>query len=248
MYQDKVLTDGLRELGIPYTDRQMDQLHVYYEMMVEKNKVMNLTGITEYDEVVVKHWLDSLCFAKVYLPLRKDGFCPKLIDVGTGAGFPGIPVKILFPEIEVLLLDSLQKRITFLQDIVKVLELDTISCVHGRAEELSIKPAYRETFDFAVSRAVARLNSLAEFCVPFVKEGGSFVSYKADASEEEIEESLYAIKTLGCAKPKVLSYVVPGSDLTRKLVVAQKISTTPGKYPRGGGKPLKAPLLQPVKR
>ena len=208
MYQDKVLTEGLRELGIPYTDRQLGQLHCYYEMMVEKNKVMNLTGITEYDEVVVKHWLDSLCFSKIYLPMRKEGFCPKLIDIGTGAGFPGIPIKILFPEIEVLLLDSLQKRITFLQDVVNTLELSTISCVHGRAEELSVKPAYRETFDFAVSRAVARLTSLAEFCIPFVKEGGVFVSYKADASEEEISESLYAMKTLGCAKPDILSYIV----------------------------------------
>ena len=247
MYQDNVLKEGLSKLGIPFTDNQIDQLHRYFEMMVEKNKVMNLTSITEYDEAVVKHFLDSLCFAMVYNDKRRDGFRPRLIDVGTGAGFPGIPIKIMFPEIEVLLLDSLQKRITFLQDVVNELDLESISCVHGRAEELSAKSAYRETFDFAVSRAVAKLNSLAEFCIPFVKPGGAFVSYKSDSSEEEIAESLFAIKTLGCAKPEILRYTVPCSDLPRRLVVASKVSATPSKYPRGAGKPLKSPLVQPGK-
>lgn len=247
MYQDTVLKEGLTKLGIPFNDNQIAQLHRYFEMIVEKNKVMNLTAITEYDEAVVKHFLDSLCFSMVYNEMRREDFHPRLIDVGTGAGFPGIPIKILFPEIQVLLLDSLQKRITFLQDVVNDLNLNTISCVHGRAEELSGKPAYRETFDFAVSRAVAKLNSLAEFCIPFVKVGGAFVSYKSDSSEEEISESLFAMKTLGCANPEILRYTVPCSDLPRRLVVANKISATPLKYPRGGGKPLKAPLVQPGK-
>lgn len=247
MYQDDILKKGLSELGISYTELQLDQLHRYYEMMVEKNKVMNLTSITEYDEVVIKHWLDSLCFSKVYSEKLKDGKTLRLIDIGTGAGFPGIPIKILFPEIEVVLLDSLQKRIIFLQDVVNELDLHTISCIHGRAEELSSKPEYREKFDFAVSRAVARLSSLSEFCIPFVKAGGLFVAYKSESADEEIEESFFAMKVLGCGTPEILRYTVPCSDLPRKLVVAKKVSSTPGKYPRGGGKPLKSPLLKPVK-
>lgn len=247
MYQDTILTEGLKELQIPYTDEMLSKLHRYYEMMVAKNQVMNLTSITEYEEVVVKHWLDSLCFAKVYNRKRKEGVSPRLIDIGTGAGFPGIPIKIFFPEIEVVLLDSLQKRITFLQDVVNELELHTISCIHGRAEELSGKALYRETFDYAVSRAVARLVSLSEFCIPFVKQGGEFVSYKSESTEEEIAESLYAMKTFGCSNPEILQYTVPGSDLPRRLVIAKKVSSTPGKFPRGGGKPLKAPLLKPDK-
>ena len=242
-YDDGNLIKGLQELKIPFTDDMLCKLHLYYEMMVAKNQVMNLTAITEYDEVVTKHWLDSLCFAKVYLPLRKDGFSPRLIDVGTGAGFPGIPIKIFFPEIEVLLLDSLQKRIVFLQDVVDKLELDTIYCVHGRAEELSRKESYRECYDFAVSRAVARLASLSELCIPFVKPGGRFVSYKTDSSAGETEESLFAIRSLGCNRPEVIQYQVPCSDLSRTLVSAMKVSSTPAKYPRGGGKPLKQPLL-----
>ncbi len=243
MYQDEQLRKGLDVLQISYTEEMIAKLHQYYEMMVEKNQVMNLTSITEYDDVVVKHWLDSLCFAKVYLSKRNSINNPRLIDIGTGAGFPGIPIKIFFPEIEVVLLDSLNKRIVFLQDVVDKLGMTSIYCVHGRAEELSNKPEYREGFDFAVSRAVARLVSLSELCIPFVKVGGMFLPYKSESSDEEINESLFAIKSLGCKLSKTLSFTIPTSDLPRKIVMIEKISSTSSKYPRGGGKPMKAPLL-----
>ena len=243
MYNDDRLKEGLNALSIPYTETMLTKLHQYYEMMVAKNQVMNLTAITEYDEVVVKHWLDSLCFAKVYLRRRKEGFSPKLIDIGTGAGFPGIPIKIFFPEIEVLLLDSLQKRIAFLQDVVNSLSLNAISCVHGRAEELGRKPEYREQYDYAVSRAVARLASLSEASLPFVKQGGLFVPYKSESADEEISEAGFAIRELGGKMSEILDYQIPTSDLPRKLVVVEKAKTTPSKYPRGGGKPFKAPLI-----
>lgn len=242
MKTDARLLAGLSELGIPYTEQMLEQLQTYYEMMVEKNKVMNLTAVTEKDEVITKHFLDSLCFAKVYLPKRKEGFSPRIIDIGTGAGFPGIPLKIFFPELKVVLLDSLQKRINFLQDVVSELGLDGISCIHGRAEELSSKAEYREKFDYAVSRAVARLASLSELCVPFVKEGGQFLAYKSEGAAEEIDEAGEALSTLGCRKVEVLTYSIPQSDLPRKMVVATKTHATPAKYPRGGGKPMKQPI------
>lgn len=242
MKTDARLLAGLSELGIPYTEQMLEQLQTYYEMMVEKNKVMNLTAVTEKDEVIAKHFLDSLCFAKVYLPKRKEGFSPRIIDIGTGAGFPGIPLKIFFPEIQIVLLDSLQKRIHFLQDVVSKLNLEGISCIHGRAEELSGKAEYREKFDYAVSRAVARLASLSELCVPFVKAGGQFLAYKSEGATEEIEEAGEALSTLGCKKVDILSYTIPESDLPRKLVVATKTTATPAKYPRGGGKPMKQPI------
>lgn len=242
MKTDARLLAGLSELGIPYTEQMLEQLQTYYEMMVEKNKVMNLTAVTEKDEVITKHFLDSLCFAKVYLPKRKEGFSPRIIDIGTGAGFPGIPLKIFFPELKVVLLDSLQKRINFLQDVVSELGLDGISCIHGRAEELSGKAEYREKFDYAVSRAVARLASLSELCVPFVKEGGQFLAYKSEGAAEEIDEAGEALSTLGCRKVEVLTYSIPQSDLPRKMVVATKTHATPAKYPRGGGKPMKQPI------
>ena len=243
MDRNELFCNGLKELGISYTDRQLDQMDRYYQMMVSKNQVMNLTSITEYDDVVVKHWLDSLCFAKVYNNRRKDTVSPKLIDIGTGAGFPGIPIKVFFPEISVLLLDSLQKRVRFLQDVVDELQLNTITCIHGRAEELSSKPEYRECFDYAVSRAVARFASLSELCIPFVKKGGCFLSYKSESSDEEILEGKPAVKTLGGSLLDVLSYTIPGSNLPRKLVLVEKTSPTPPKYPRGGGKPLKSPII-----
>ena len=242
MKTDTRLLAGLKELGIPYTDRMLEQLETYYEMMVEKNKVMNLTAVTEKDEVIIKHFLDSLCFAKVYMAERREGVSPRMIDIGTGAGFPGIPLKIFFPEIRIVLLDSLQKRINFLQDVVSELGLDGISCVHGRAEELSGKAEYREQFDYAVSRAVARLASLSELCIPFVKQGGRFLAYKSEGATEEIEEAGEALSTLGCKKVDILSYTIPESDLPRKLVVATKTTATPAKYPRGGGKPMKQPI------
>ena len=240
MYDDTRLKEGLTSLSIPFDDEKISKLHRYYELMVSKNQVMNLTAITDYEEVVVKHWLDSLCFVKAYRG-EKDA---RLIDIGTGAGFPGIPIKIFCPELEIVLLDSLQKRVLFLQDVVSGLGLTAISCIHGRAEELSRKEDYRETFDYAVSRAVARLASLSELCIPFVRPGGRFLSYKADGADAEISEGRYAVTTLGGRVGEVLNYDIPTSDLPRKMVVIEKTSQTPPKYPRGGGKPMKAPLLK----
>ncbi len=243
MYDDSKLIAGLNELGISYNEQQLEQLHMYYEMMVEKNRVMNLTGITEYPEVVIKHWLDSLCFAKAVDVLGMPKHIVRVLDVGTGAGFPGIPMKIFYPDMEFVLLDSLNKRILFLQDVVSKLGLRGITCVHGRAEELARKEEYRGKFDFCVSRAVARLASLSELCIPFVRTGGAFVSYKSMDSNDEIREAHTAIHEMNATVANVLEYYIPTSDLQRKLVIAKKLGETKSKYPRGGGKPLKAPIV-----
>ncbi len=243
MYDDSNLEQGLQMLGISYTERQLEQLHRYYEMMVEKNRVMNLTGITEYPEVVLKHWLDSMCIAKASELCGGFQSGMRVLDVGTGAGFPGIPMKILYPEMEFVLLDSLNKRIVFLQDVVRELELEGISCIHGRAEELARKEEYRGSFDLCVSRAVARLASLSELCIPFVKTGGHFVAYKSMDTVEEVQEANAAIREMNARTEKIIEYEIPTSDLQRKLVVVKKLGETKAKYPRGGGKPLKSPIV-----
>ena len=184
---------GLEELHIQLTEEQVQQFIKYYEMLVEKNKVMNLTAITEFDEVIEKHFLDSLSLIKVY-DLKKD---ISVLDMGTGAGFPGIPLKIAFPELKVTLADSLNKRILFLQEVIDELHLEKIEAVHARAEELGKNKAYREMYDLVVSRAVANLSSLEEYCVPFVKIGGNFISYKSGEIEEEVANAKNATFLLG---------------------------------------------------
>ena len=231
---------GLEELNITLTDEQIEQFLQYYEMLVEKNKVMNLTGITEYEEVIQKHFLDSLSLIRVIPDIASQKLT--VIDLGTGAGFPGIPLKIAFPELEITLMDSLNKRILFLQEVIDALGLKKVSAVHGRAEEMASNATHRQQYDLCVSRAVSNLAVLTEYCLPFVKKGGLFVSYKSADSDAEIQEGKKAISILGGKLTSVDKFQVPDSDLRRALVCIKKVKDTPKKYPRKAGTPAKLPL------
>ena len=228
----------LETLGIRLTDVQKRQFDRYYELLIEWNRVMNLTGITEYDEVNLKHFTDSLTIVRI----EDMENVSTLIDVGTGAGFPGIPIKIAFPYIKVTLLDSLNKRIKFLDQVVEELDLEDVVTLHGRAEDYAKKEEYREQFDLCASRAVANLSTLSEYCLPFIKKGGCFVSYKSADSDEEIQQSEKALDILGGKIEKVDKFVLPGSDMGRALVMIEKVKNTPRKYPRKAGVPSKEPL------
>ncbi len=233
----KMFEQGLAEIGIELSDLQKQQFTDYYEMLIEKNKVMNLTAITEFSEVITKHFIDSLALIKA-IDLKNQ----KLLDIGTGAGFPGIPLKIAFPDLDIILLDSLNKRLTFLSEVIEHLNLRKISTLHGRAEDYGKNPDYREKFDLCVSRAVAKLSSLSEYCIPYVKKDGFFISYKSGKVEEELIASERALQILGSKVDKVLSFDLPGTDIERTLVRIKKVSQTPKNYPRSAGKPSKEPL------
>jgi 16S rRNA (guanine527-N7)-methyltransferase len=228
---------GLTRLGIELSELQLQQFINYYEMLVEKNKVMNLTAITEFKEVIQKHFIDSLSIIRVH-----ELSAEKILDLGTGAGFPGIPLKIVYPDLDIVLLDSLKKRIVFLDEVIMSLGLNKIKTLHGRAEDYGKMPEYREKFDLCVSRAVAKLSSLSEYCIPFIKKGGYFIPYKSGKIEEEIKQSEKAFHILGANLEKVEEFVLPGTDIERSLVVIKKVSTTPKNYPRSAGKPSKEPL------
>lgn len=228
----------LEQINVVINDKQKEQFNRFYEMLIEKNKVMNLTAITEYDEVILKHFVDSLAINK-YFDMQRP---LKLIDVGTGAGFPGIPLKIAFEQLDVTLLDSLNKRIKFIEEVAKVNELDKINPIHGRAEDVARNKEYREKFDICVSRAVANLTSLSEYCLPFVKVGGYFISYKAGNSEEEINDSKAAIKMLGGKIERVENFTLADTDITRTFLFIKKEKQTSAKYPRKAGLPTKEPL------
>ncbi len=234
--------EGLEQLQISLSENQMQQFLVYYELLVETNKVMNLTGITEFDEVIEKHFLDSLSLIRVY-DLRRE---IKILDMGTGAGFPGVPLKIAFPEVDLVLADSLNKRIKFLKDVIEKLGLKKISAIHARAEELGKNQDYREQFDLCVSRAVANLASLSEYCIPFVKEGGMFISYKSGEIEEEVEQSKKAVSILGGSISQVYKFDL--YEQKRSFVLIQKKKKTPKAYPRKAGTPTKLPLGQPAEK
>lgn len=231
-------SNGLDNLGISLTDKQLNQFLTFYEMMVEKNKSVNLTAITEFEEVVEKHFLDSLCLIKsvdLGQPL-------KILDLGTGAGFPGIPLKIAFPQLELVLADSLNKRVLFLQDVIYELSLSKISAVHGRAEEIARKAEYREQFDICVSRAVANLSTLSEYCIPFVKQGGMFISYKSGEVDEEVSHANKALHLLGSEIEEIKKFALPGTEIWRSLVKIKKNSKTSKLYPRKAGTPTRDPL------
>lgn len=242
-YKDglSLFKNGLDELGISLSDIQIQQFIRFYEMLVEKNKVMNLTAITEFEEVIVKHFLDSLAVVKVVSKDTLKGDV-KIIDIGTGAGFPGIPLKIAFPDIKITLLDSLNKRINFLREVCDELGFENVEFIHGRSEDFGKDPQYREKYSVCVSRAVANLATLSELCIPFVEQGGCFVSYKAGDCGEEIKESARAVDKMGGKVEVMEEYTVPTSDLNRVLLKIKKEKATPKAYPRKAGTPSKEPL------
>ncbi len=228
----------LLQLGLCATADMEHQLIRYYEILTEWNKVMNLTTITDFDEVLEKHFLDSVSIAN-YVEFSET---IRLIDVGTGAGFPGIPLKILYPHINVLLVDSLNKRVNFLNDVIVQLQLKNIEAVHGRAEELARKKEYRNQFDLCVSRAVANLASLSEYCLPFVKTGGIFAAYKSIEIDSEVEQSKKALCLLGGELKDVKKFELPDTEYSRSIVIIENKEVTSKKYPRKAGIPGKQPL------
>lgn len=236
----RLLDAGCEELGIVLTEKQKEQFFKYFQLLTEWNQVMNLTAITEMPEVVTKHFVDSLLVVKVSDGIRTEAY--SCIDVGTGAGFPGIPLKIAFPQLQITLLDSLNKRVGFLNTVIQELGLTGITAVHGRAEDFGRNKEYREQFDICVSRAVANLSTLSEYCLPFVKAGGKFLPYKSGKVEEEAREAESAVKKLGGSMRETKTLVLPGTDVDRTFVPIDKINMTPKKYPRKAGMPGKEPL------
>ena len=234
----QLFEEKLKEIDVFLTDTQKKQFFQFYELLVEWNKVMNLTGITEYEEVNEKHFVDSISLVKA-IDINK---VETVIDIGTGAGFPGIPLKIAFPHIKVVLLDSLNKRINFLNTVIKELGLENIETIHGRAEDFAKQPEYREQFDLCVSRAVANLATLSEYCIPYVKKDGMFVPYKSGEIDEEVEQSKKAIHVLGGKLDKVIKFQLPGTEIGRSFVKINKVQNTAKKYPRKAGLPSKEPI------
>ncbi|XCP85537.1 16S rRNA (guanine(527)-N(7))-methyltransferase RsmG [Roseburia hominis] len=234
----KIFVDKLSALGIQLSEKQLADFDKYYEILVEWNKVMNLTGITEYEEVNEKHFIDSLSIMKTI----NMSDIHRIIDIGTGAGFPGIPLKIVFPHLEVTLLDSLNKRIQFLNTVIDELHLTGIDTIHGRAEDFARKLEYRETYDLCVSRAVANLSTLSEYCIPYIRVGGMFISYKSGEIDQEVVQATKAINILGGKKAEVVKFQLPGSDINRSFVKVEKIKQTGKKFPRKAGLPAKEPI------
>lgn len=239
MYQ---LIEKAAKFNIELSAEQIIQFQTYYEMLVETNKVMNLTTITELNEVITKHFLDSLALAEVYPDICNPDKKLKVLDLGTGAGFPGIPLKIAFPHLQVILMDSLNKRVKFLKSVIDELELCDIDAIHGRAEEAARNKIYRESFDLCVSRAVANLSTLSEYCLPFIKIGGNFISYKAVDIEEEVDSAKKAISVLGGKLTIVKKIILPESDIERSFVFIDKVKNTPKIYPRKAGTASKEPI------
>lgn len=228
----------LKNWNITLTDIQLNQFAQYYEMLIEKNKVMNLTAITEFDEVIEKHFLDSISLGAV-IDLTKP---LKVLDLGTGAGFPGIPLKIVYPGLQITLADSLNKRILFLQEVIEALGLEGIEAVHGRAEEMARNVTFREQYDLCVSRAVANLSTLSEYCLPFVVTGGKFIPYKSGEITEEVENAKNAVSRLGGIISDIHKFSFGENDLHRSFVMIDKVKKTPKAYPRKAGTPSKQPL------
>ena len=231
------LKNTIVDWNLTLDDKQINQLDLFYEMLVEKNKVMNLTAITEFDEVIVKHFADSLSIGKV-MPSNINTVC----DLGTGAGFPGIPMAIAYPNIKFTLIVSLNKRIIFLQEVVDALGLKNVTLIHARAEEAGRNKLYREKFDLVVSRAVANISTLSEYCLPLVKLNGYFISFKSGDIKEEVSLSGNAIQKLGGSMEEPIYFSLPDTDISRSFIIIDKKKSTPKAYPRKAGTPSKEPL------
>lgn len=230
--------ENCKKMDITLSTRQQKQFIRYYELLIEWNSFMNLTGITDFQEVLQKHFEDSLAVVKG-IDLNN---IHSVMDVGTGAGFPGLPLKIAFPHLRVVLLDSLGKRVKFLNHVIEELELDDITAIHGRAEDFARKEEYREQFDLVVSRAVANLSSLCEYCIPYTKLNGQFISYKSGKIEDELEQAKKAIFLLGGKLKDTVKFQLENSEIERSLVIVDKKEKTAKKYPRKAGIPSKEPL------
>lgn len=242
MHDPHILCHDLKKWNIELSDKQIGQFMDYYDLLTEWNSFMNLTAITEFEDVCKKHFVDSLSIVKAVSFEKRDTQKISLIDVGTGAGFPGIPLAIVFPELEITLLDSLQKRIHFLDHVIEKLALANCKTIHGRAEDFAKENLLREKFDYCVSRAVANLSTLSEYCLPYVKPGGYFVSYKSEKIADEAKKAEHAIQILGGVFDNQVSFTLPDSDLYRNLYVIRKENHTPKKYPRKAGLPSKDPM------
>ncbi|RIX47053.1 16S rRNA (guanine(527)-N(7))-methyltransferase RsmG [Paenibacillus nanensis] len=230
---------ALEEKGISLSPRQLEQFETYFTMLVDWNDRMNLTGITERDAVYEKHFYDSVSLS-FFVDLNQVG---SIADIGSGAGFPSIPLKICFPHLKVLIVDSLNKRIGFLKALSEALGLEQVECVHGRAEDIARMPEYRDRFDLATARAVARLNVLNEFCLPFVKPGGFFAAMKGSQSDEEVKEAAVSLRELKGRLKSEFGFSLPHEQAERHIVLVEKKEPTPRKYPRKAGTPLKQPLI-----
>ena len=231
-----ILFDETKKNGMELSDKQITQFNLYYELLTAKNKVMNLTAITEYNDVVKKHFIDSMMISRV-LDMKKIN---SLCDVGTGAGFPGIPLKIVYPHLHLTLVDSVGKRVNFLSEVVEKLGLEDVEAIHSRTEDLAHNSKYREKYDLVTARAVASMNVLSEYCIPYAKIGGYFAAYKSGNIEEEIENAKNAVKTLGGKIEKTDMFEL--YEMGRSIVLIRKVNSTPKIYPRKAGTPSKNPL------
>ena len=237
MFQ-KILSASAKIFGLEFSDAQLEQFEIFYKLVVEWNEKINLTAITEEKDFAVKHIIDSVSLWEE----EKFISTKKIIDVGTGAGFPGLPLKIFKPELEIVLLDSLSKRVEFLKKVVAELNLQNVVCVHGRAEDFARQKDFREQFDLAVTRAVSRLNVIAEYCLPFVKVGGIFVALKGKKFLEEIAEAKSAVKILGGGEINFVEKILPDLPDKRAVIYIDKIKSTQKNFPRKAGTPVKNPL------
>ncbi len=235
---EEQFVQALKEQGIELSEKQIQQFHTYFETLVEWNEKMNLTAITDQPSVYLKHFYDSIS-AAFYIDFNK---VQTLCDVGAGAGFPSIPIKICFPHLHITIVDSLNKRIQFLNHLSNMLQLEHVNFVHSRAEDFGQQVAYREQFDIVTARAVARLSVLSELCIPLIKTGGQFVAMKAASGEEELQDAKKAIATLGTKLVEKYEFLLPIENSERTIYVFDKIKNTPKKYPRKPGVPNKSPI------